>query len=162
MIARSYFVAALAAGAVLTAGVVSVLNLAPASAVAHAPISTIAPTMTAQPALATPVADITAARSAGQRAEELVAEREAAATKAAAQRDQPDYYRTSGDAQRAWDCQQGYITDGCSGVNGPKPSEAEQRRRIADGSVPVGGGYAPGSAEYKICSRNPVASVCGG
>ncbi|MFP5020327.1 hypothetical protein [Pseudonocardia phyllosphaerae] len=47
-------------------------------------------------------------------------------------------------------------------VNPGPPSEATQRKLIADGLVPVGGGYAPGSAEYRTCVKNPVASVCGG
>lgn len=45
---------------------------------------------------------------------------------------------------------------------GTKPSEAEQRRRIANGIGSVGSGYEPGSTNYKICEANPVADVCGG
>lgn len=161
MTARPHVVAAFAAGAVLAAGVVGVLNLAPSPAVADAPISTIAPATTVGPVLAAPTAEISAARAAGQRATELAADREAAAEAERAQLDQ-SADRSSGDAQRAWGCRQGYMPGGCGSVNGPKPSEAEQRRRIADGSVPVGGGYTPGSAEYETCSRNPVADVCGG
>jgi hypothetical protein len=158
---RSHLLAGLAAGALLAAGVSGALNPAPTSAVAAAPISTATPTTTAEPLLVAPAADITAARSAGRRADELVAERETAGVRAAAQRDRPSD-RISGDAQRPRGCQQGHVTEGCGSVNGPKPSEAEQRRRIADGSVPVGGGYAPGSAEYDTCFRNPVDDVCGG
>lgn len=47
-------------------------------------------------------------------------------------------------------------------ANERAPSEATQRQRIADGSVPAGGGYEPGSADYKTCQANPVADVCGG
>lgn len=104
--------AAIAAGAVLGAGVIGVMNVTPAPAAAAAPISTIAPTTTVGPILTVPAADITAARAAGQRATELLAEREAATAPEAAQRGEPDYL-TSGDAQRAWGCQQGYITQGC-------------------------------------------------
>ncbi len=48
------------------------------------------------------------------------------------------------------------------GVNPGPPSEAVQRQRIADGLAAQGGGYAPGSAEYRTCTKNPVAAICGG
>ncbi|OLM09225.1 MULTISPECIES: hypothetical protein [unclassified Pseudonocardia] len=68
----------------------------------------------------------------------------------------PELNAAKEQAQREYTQQQPW-----SGNPGP-PSEATQRQRIADGLAPVGGGYAPDSAEYNTCVRNPVASVCGG
>lgn len=176
---RRYVLAALAAGIVMAAGVVGVLALAPEPAVADAPISTVAPPTTG-PVLAAPAAAITAAGAAGDRVSDLAAERETAATTRTpaltcephanarvvgniiVNKDCPDLIAAKEASHRAWACQQGTITEGCGSVNGPKPSEAEQRKRIADGLVGVGGGYPPGTDEYETCSRNPVADVCGG
>ncbi|ALL79531.1 hypothetical protein AD006_30370 (plasmid) [Pseudonocardia sp. EC080610-09] len=71
-------------------------------------------------------------------------------------KDCPELIAAKERAQREYAQQQAW-----SGNPGP-PSEATQRQRIADGLAPVGGGYAPGSAEYNTCVKNPVASVCGG
>lgn len=68
----------------------------------------------------------------------------------------PELNAAKEQAQREYAQQQAW-----SGNPGP-PSEATQRQRIADGLAPTGGGYAPGSAEYNTCVKNPVASVCGG
>lgn len=71
-------------------------------------------------------------------------------------KDCPELNAAKEQAQREYAQQQAW-----SGNPGP-PTEATQRQRIADGLAPAGGGYAPGSAEYNTCVKNPVASVCGG
>lgn len=168
----------LAAGAVLAAGVSGALSVAPTPAVADAPIST-STAVSAGLVLAAPAPGISAAREASQRASELADEREDAARQPPVltcepsadarvvnniivNKNCPDLIAAKEASQRAWACEQGTVTKGCGSVNGPKPSEAEQRRRIADGSVPVGGGYTPGSDDYETCVQNPVADVCGG